>query len=197
MLKWAWHFLLVLIAAIVGGLALYALFPDITPYVGETGAAIWSWFAILASGIAAHIALRRSDLHRVSMVLAAILASASSVAVLAYPVMVLVDFPFRDEWFDVLMVLAFVALSIACLVFFPVYLFSRKLRRPLTRVYLALGALIPIGWVVTARPFGDHELVWDMLIAVPLALFGTAGGWTFSLIVRRTLDLDAEPPETA
>ncbi len=49
-----YRIILILTAAVIGGLILYGITPSLAPHFGDNVAALWSWFFIFVSGFAAH-----------------------------------------------------------------------------------------------------------------------------------------------
>ena len=186
MLDRLYRALLVLFAAIAGGLVLYWASPDVKPYIGENGAAAWSWFLIVASGVAAHIALPRSDLTVVSNILFAVVVSAATAVFCTAVAAFLLDFPGDDGVLWLYALAGAAAIVMAALVYIPVYLLSRKFRRPLYAVYVALGASVPALWVFVFRPFGDDRIELITIEALILGAIGASSAIAFSLVAGRS-----------
>ena len=182
--------ILVLAAAVIGGLALYVLTPDMAPYVGEDGAAPWSWFLLFASGIAAHLFLPKSDLSRVSLVLVAVLASALAAVLTTWLLLVLIDFPIDGGYLGQLVLIGAVALVFAGFVFVPIYLFYENVGRSPKTICLLSGALLPAAWVFAMRPFGDEAMKWIALEAAAFSIIGASAAVAFTIVASRR-----EPPK--
>ena len=98
----------------------------------------------------------------------------------------LVDFPARDGVGSQLLLVTFAALTLAALVFIPIYLISRRLQRSLGSIYLVSGALVPGGLILVLRPFGDIEFFWVSTVALVLGLIGAAAAWAFLVTVHHS-----------
>ena len=164
---------LIFAAAVVFGILLYWILPDVTPYVGETAAALWSWSLIVASGVAAHWLLPRSDLAPVSRVLFAVLVSAI-VAMFAALVLALVVLPIdRDEIPQLLIAVGLTALAFSSIVFVPLHLVGSRSGRSVVFYSLLAGSVLPAGLVMVVRPVDPNDYLGDLLLA---AFVGCIGG---------------------
>ena len=174
---------LVVAAAVTFGLLLYWIAPDVTPYVGETGAALWSWCLIIASGAFAHRLLPAMNLAPVSRVLFAVLASAA-VAMLVATILALFVLPVdQDEVPQVLLFVEFSALALASIAFVPLYLIRRKLGRAVRIAYLLTGLIMPSGYVMLWRPLGQHDFVLNVIFAGFLGLIGVFSAIGFAMAI--------------
>ena len=119
--------LLILAAALVGGLVIYWLTRTQVEQFGETAAALWSWFLILICGFVTHRLLPKDDLSRISWILLAIFASVVASMFSAWVLIILIDEPIDDGISGQLFVAGSVALVLATVVFCPIYLMRKKL----------------------------------------------------------------------
>jgi len=181
-----YRIILIVAAAVIGGLVLYALVPDVTPYVGTNGAALLSWFLIFASGVAAHFLLPKRDLSQVTAVLLALLASTIAAVVTAWLLMVLVDFPVDDGGAGQLLLVGAVAFVFASLVFVPTYVFCRKIGGSPMTICLLSGVLLPAACIFILRPFGDEQSIWLVFEAAAFSLIGASASLAFVTIATRT-----------
>ena len=186
MLNRFYRITLVVAAAAIGGLSLYWIVPDLTPYVGENGAALWSWFLIIASGVGAHRLLPRANLSHVSHVLSAILVSACVAMVIAWILMLVVDFPVDQGRIPQLLLVGFSALVLAGIVFFPIYLIQRKLDRSIAFFYFLAGILIPASCVLIYAPFGNDDIQANVLAAIVLGFLGACSAVGFAAVAGRS-----------
>ncbi len=181
-----YRIVLIVAAAVIFGLLFYWIFPDVTPYVGENGAALWSWALIFLSGIAAHWLLPRTDLGPVSRVLLALLTSAVVAMFCAWIFMLVVDFPVdQGEIPQVLVLVGLLTLAFASIVFVPFHLLRKKLGRAVAFIYLLTGTVIPAGYVMVWRPLGHHDSVANLLFAVLLGLIGGCSAISFAIATAR------------
>jgi len=177
---------LVAAAAAIGGLSLYWIAPDLTTYIGQNGAALWSWFLIIASGVAAHWLLPKTNLSHVSHVLSAILVSVCVAMVVAWILMIVVDFPVDQGVLPQLLLVGFSALALAGLVFFPIYLIQRRLDRSITFLYFLAGTLIPASCTLIYLPFGKEDFQANILSAIVIGLLGACSAVGFAAVVGRS-----------
>ena len=181
-----YRLVLIFAAAVIFGLLFYWIAPDVTPYVGENGAALWSWALIVLSGIAAHWLLPRTDMAPVSRVLFALLTSSVVAMLSAWICMLVVDAPFdQGELPQVLIVVGLLALVFASIVFVPLYLLRKKLGRAVGVTYLLAGVIIPASYVMVWRPADPHDLVANVILAVFLALIGGCSAVNFAFATAR------------
>ncbi|MDJ0793082.1 MAG: hypothetical protein QNI98_02475 [Woeseiaceae bacterium] len=181
-----YRIVLIVAAAVIFGLLFYWISPDLTPYVGENGAALWSWALIVFSGIAAHWLLPRKNLAPVSRVLFALLTSAVVAMLGAWILMLVVDLPVdQGEIPQVLVTVGLLALAFASIVFVPFHLLRKKLGRSVAFIYLLTGTFIPAGCVMFWRPAGQHDLVANSLLAVFLGLIGGCCAIGFAIAAAR------------
>ncbi len=177
---------LIVAAAVIFGLLFYWFFPDVTPYVGDTGAALWSWALIVLSGIAAHWLLPRTNLLPVSRVLFALLISAVVAMFSAWVSMLVVDAPLaQGELPQVLVAVGLSALAFASVVFVPFHLLRKRLGRAVAFIYLLAGTTIPAGYVMVWRPLGQHDLAANVILAVFLGLIGGCSAISFAIATLR------------
>ena len=181
-----YRIVLIVAAAVIFGLLFYWIAPDLKPYVGESGAAMWSWALIVLSGIAAHWLLPRTNLAPVSRVLFAVLISTAVAMLSAWILMLVVDLPVdQGELPQVLFLVGFLALVFASIVFVPFHLLRRKLGRSVAFVYLLTGTVIPAGIVMVWRPAGQHDLLANALLAVFLGVIGGCSAIGFAIAAAR------------
>ncbi len=181
-----YRIVLVVAAAVIFGLLFYWIAPDVTPYVGENGAALWSWALIALSGIAAHWLLPRTNMAPVSRVLFALLTSAVVAMLSAWICMLVVDLPVdQGERAQMLAVVGLLALVFASIVFVPFYLLRKKLGRAVAFIYLLAGTIIPAGYVMVWRPVDQDDLVANVILAVFLGLIGGSSAISFAITTAR------------
>ncbi len=176
---------IVLAIALVLGLFLYWLAPDLTPYVGENGAALWSWFLIIASGIAAHFLLPKEDMSLVTDVLSALLVGAVAVMAVAWVSAIAVDLPLEEASLAQLLVVGLAAIAYGCLLFIPIHLIQRRLGRTSALVYPFMGALIAAGLSLIWRPLGSDSVA-QTVVLVMLGILGACSAVGFSLVTLRS-----------
>ncbi|MEM1175737.1 MAG: hypothetical protein AAGA33_07515 [Pseudomonadota bacterium] len=173
--------ILVVAAAVVFGVLVYGLLPDVKPYVGETGAAIWSWALIIGGGITAHRFLPRADLSPVSRVLFSVLSSAL-VAVFAGLILVLTVLPIElGEIPAVLLSFGLSAIAFAGVVFVPLHRVGERLGGRSGLLCLLAGAVIPAITIMVIRPVDPRDFVGDLAFAVFVAVIGACSAIGFSI----------------
>ena len=184
MLNTLYRTAVLLVIAVVLGLFLYWIAPDVTPYVGENGAALWSWFLIIASGIAAHFLLPRRDMSPVSDVLVALLTGSVVATIVAWVSALAVDLPLEQGPLSQLLLVGFSALGFGCLVFVPIHLIQRRLGRSTVLIYPVAGALLPAGLALVWQPLGtgfsEH-----LISAVVLGSLGASSAVGFAILTAR------------
>lgn len=173
---------LIVAAAVLFGLLFYWIVPDVTPYVGENGAALWSWALIVLSGIAAHRLIPRTNLSPVSRVLFALLISAAIAMLTALICMLLVGAPLaQGEVQQVLVAVGVSTLAFASVVFVPLHLLRKRLGRAVTFIYVLAGTVIPSGYVMVWHPLGQQDLTANAILAVFLGLIGACSAISFAV----------------
>ena len=180
-----YRILLILAAALIGGLLLYAVTPNLAPRFGEDVAALWSWFLIFLSGFAAHRLLPKDDLSSVSRILLAILASSIAAMFSAWVVIAVLDVPFEQGVIPELLLVGAAALAFATIVLCPIYWLQRKTGRYQAGMYVISGALIPAAWIFIVQPFGTDGLKWIAYEAAVFAAIGTSAAIAFVVVVGR------------
>lgn len=181
-----YRIVLVVAAAVIFGLLFYWIAPDVTPYVGENGAALWSWVLIVLSGIAAHWLLPRTKMAPVSRVLFALFTSAVVAMLSAWISMLVVDLPVDEgELPQVLVVVGLLALVFASIVFVPFYLLRNKLGRAVGFMYLLAGTVIPATYVMVWRPVDQNDLIANAILAVFLGVIGGCSAISFAIATAR------------
>lgn len=180
-----YRFVLIVAAAVIGGLLLYWMVPDLTPHIGENGAALWSWTLIIACGVVAYWLLPKTNLAHVSRVLSAILASAAAAMVAAAIINFVFDFPLDEEAVPQVVLIGFCALAFASTVYFPIYVIQRRLARAAILTYIVAGMLIPAACIFFYRPFGDADVEGNILSGVILGLIGVCSAIAFVVVAHR------------
>lgn len=180
-----YRFILIATAAVIGGLSLYWMAPDLTPHIGENGAALWSWFLIIGCGVVAHWLLPKTSLAKVSRMLAAILVSAFAAMLAASLLNMALDFSLDEAAIPQVLLIGFAALVFAIVVYLPIYLVQRKLVRSVVHTYIVAGALIPAACSLFFRPFGRADFEANVLAAMLLGLIGACSAIAFAVIVYR------------
>ena len=177
---------LVFAAAFVFGLLLYWLIPDVTPYIGQTGAALWSWLLIIASGMAAHRMLPRIDLSPVSGVLFGLFTGAAVAMFFAFVFAQMLNVPFDDgELPQALLFVGFSALVLASILFIPIHLAREKLGGKVVVLCLLSGVVFPAGCILLWRPLGSEEFLGNALFAGLASLVGGGSAIGFSIATSR------------
>ena len=171
---------LIVAAAVILGLLLYWIAPDVTPYIGENGAALWSWFLIVVSGVAAHRLLPKTVMSSVSQLLFALLASAAVTMVAAWVFILVVDLPVDQGGLPQVLLVGFSASVLAAIVFVPIHLIRKTLGRAVPFIYFLTGALIPAVYVMIWRPLGE-DFSANLLSAVLIGFFGTCSAVGFAV----------------
>ena len=172
---------LIVAAAVIFGLLLYWIAPDVTPYIGENGAALWSWALIVLSGIAAHRLLPKTAMSSVSQLLFALLVSATMAMVVAWVFILVVDLPVDQGGLPQVLVVGFSALGFAGVLFVPIHLIRKTLGRAVPFIYFLTGALIPASYVMIWRPLGEEDFSANLLAAVLLGILGTCSAVGFAI----------------
>jgi hypothetical protein len=180
-----YRILLILAAALIGGLLLYAVTPNLTPRFGEDVAALWSWFLIFLTGFAAQRLLPKDDLSRVSHILLAILASSLAAMLSTWAFIVLLDAPFDEGGVPQLLMVGAAALAFATIVFCPIYWLRRKTGRYQAGAYVLSGVLMPAAWIFIARPFGNDGFKWIAYEAAVFAAIGASAALAFMMVAGR------------
>ena len=180
-----YRLVLVAAGAIVGGLLLYWLIPDLAPHIGENGAALFSWFLIIVCGVSTHWLLRRTSLARVSRVLAAVLASGFGAASAAAILIIVLDFPVDQQGIPQVLLIGFSALGFAFAVYLPIYLIQRKLARSMISIYVLTGTIIPAAGISVYQPLGQADFEANLLSAVLLGLIGACSAVAFGIVAHR------------
>ncbi|MGI9204242.1 MAG: hypothetical protein ACR2Q3_09540 [Woeseiaceae bacterium] len=189
-----YRIVLIVAAAVIFGLLLYWIAPDVTPYAGENGAALWSWFLIVASGIAAHWLLPKTNLSPVSHVLFALLAGAVVVMVIAWVFVLVVDFPVDQYGLPQVLIVGLSSLVFASIVFVPIHLIRRKLGRAVPFIYFLTGVLIPASYVMIWRPLGQEDFSANLLSAVLLSILGACSAAVFAIATTRLRNKSVAEP---
>ena len=171
---------LIVAAAVIFGLLLYWIAPDVTPYIGENGAALWSWFLIVVSGVAAHRLLPKTVMSSVSQLLFALLASAAVTMVAAWVFILVVDLPVDQGGLPQVLLVGFSASVLAAIVFVPIHLIRKTLGRAVPFIYFFTGALIPAVYVMIWRPLGE-DFSANLLSAVLIGFLGTCSAVGFAV----------------
>ncbi len=176
-----YRIVLILAASIFFGVLVYWITPDLSPYIGENGAALWSWGLLVICGVAAHWLLPKSDLSPVSGVLFAVLSSAVA-AMLAALVLIIVVLPVDiGQAPQMLFALCLVVLPFAGVVFVPLHLARRHLGRSVVFLYFLAGTGIPAAFVMILRPVDPRDYVGDLMLAVALGLVGACAAIGFAI----------------
>ena len=174
--------LLIVAAALMFGLLFYWIVPDVTPIVGETGAALWSWLLIIVSGIAAHRWLPKTNMTPVSRVLFAVLMSTLAAMLTALVFALVVELSVdQGELPQVFTAVGFSAFVFASIVFIPIYLTRKKLGRTVAFIYLLAGTMIPAGCVMVWQPLGKQDLVGNLMFAAIVGLVGGCSAIGFAI----------------
>lgn len=188
MLDRIYRIILVVAAAAIFGLLLYWLAPDVTPYVGENGAALWSWFLIVASGFVAHRLLPDTDLSAVSHVLLALLVSAIVAMIVAWAFVLVVDLGVDEGAVPQVLIAGLATLAFAGTVYVPIYVMRGRLGRSVPFIYLLAGALLPASCVLVWRPLGQEDTVANLLAAALLGCLGVSSAIGFAVAAARSRD---------
>ncbi len=176
---------LILAAAVIGGLLLYAVTPNLALRFGDDAAAIWSWFLILASGYIAHRLLPKNDLSHVSRILAAVFASSIAAMLSGWIFIVFFDTPFDYGGIWQLLLVGSTALVFATFVFCPIYWLRRKIGKYQAVIYVSSGGLIPAAWIYVVQPFGTAGFEWLTYEAAVYATIGVSAAVVFMLVAGR------------
>ncbi len=172
---------LIVAAAVIFGLLLYWISPDVAPYIGENGAALWSWFLIVVSGVVAHRLLPKTAMASVSQLLFALLASAAAAMVVAWVLILVVDLPVDQGGLPQVLLVGFSALVFAGILFVPIHLVRKTLGRAVPFIYFLTGALIPASYVMIWRPLGEEDFAANLLSAVLIGFLGTCSAVGFAI----------------